>query len=156
MNLEAILNQIRIESEKYFGIIPYVMIQPRLSSSKEFKIACFNGDPKYAVKVGQCNSGRDRSNFGRFTLDDIKAFARMAISELRKKCPHSITDGLVRVDIMYSSFFDCMFVNEYESLDAVTYSTVFGEEESLKNQLVEYFYDKLIIYFSYYDIFLID
>lgn len=52
-----------------------------------------------------------------FTQSERLKFAEESIAALQKKCPESLVNGLVRVDIMQNDSGE-MIVNEFESLEA--------------------------------------
>lgn len=106
-------------SRKYFGHIPYLMIQPCMYNRKEYKIVSLNQVPTYIASIA---SGRNKQsgcgiNKAFAKTDDLLAFAEEAIRRFRLHAPYAITDGLLRVDV-FQDVNGKMVVNEFESLDA--------------------------------------
>jgi hypothetical protein len=75
------------------------------------------------------------------SLFEILDFAEIAIQILNRNCPQSITDGIVRVDIMEMQN-KKMFVNEFESLEADYHSDGLNEAK-VNSFLVDYWTQKL-------------
>lgn len=122
---------------QYLGQLPYMLLQPRLKNSKECRVVCLKRKAQYIADI---NVGSAGLKFGE--SKDIMKFAERAVNTLRKNCPQSITDGLVRVDVM--SFSDGRFVvNEFESLEANFNSKVHGNELKVNTFLMEYWSQKI-------------
>lgn len=106
-------------SRKYFGHIPYLMIQPCMYNRKEYKIVSLNQTPTYLASIA---SGRNKRSAGGVNktfadTDTLLAFADFAIRRFRSHAPFAITDGLLRVDV-FQDVNGNLVVNEIESLDA--------------------------------------
>ncbi len=76
------------------GYYDEVVIQPFWVHNTEAKIICFNGVPlgRNLHKRGQ------KSGLTGSTNDDLFAFARRVINEMRIICPELISDGILRID----------------------------------------------------------
>jgi hypothetical protein len=87
-----------------------------MSNKKEYKVVCVNGiacSLNLVKSVGVSFSSPPHSSLFHFCED--------AISLLRKRCPESITDGIIRVDLFQNQE-GRYIVNEFESLEAITYA----------------------------------
>jgi len=106
-------------SKKYFGNVPYLMIQPCMYNRFEAKIVVLNNQPLY--KAGIITGSQSKSNGGirrAFSdMDGLLTFAGVALEKFRSAAPYAITDGLFRVDI-FQNLSGHMVVNEFESLEA--------------------------------------
>lgn len=120
--------------------VPYAMIQPRMLNNFEYKIVCWNMKVMY---IGKCKPGYGHA-FAIGNTVSVEQFAEKALALLSERCPHAILNGLTRVDI-FQTISGSYVVNEYESLEAVTY----GQRDQIKpNQITaamrEYWYDVLV------------
>lgn len=97
------------------GRIPYVMVQPCLKTTKEWKVVVQNEQPKY---VGSVGGSSNASNVE--IRKELQTFAKGAVHLLRENCPGTIVDGTIRVDIML--YQGRKVVNEFESLEAGIFS----------------------------------
>ena len=131
-----ILNILRLATKTFFGKVSYMLIQPKLNNNRENKVVCLNGNAMFIAHIGSPKG----TAFG--CPSDLLSFAENSIKLLRRNCPHSITDGLVRVDIMMNV--DGVFVvNEFESLEAIYYGKDIEEESIVKTFLIKYWYKKI-------------
>ena len=106
-------------SRKYFGHLPYLMIQPCMYNRKEYKIVSLHQEPLYEASIA---SGRNKRSAGGINsafaeTNVLLAFADVVIRRFRLHAPFAITDGLLRVDI-FQDVNGKLVVNEIESLDA--------------------------------------
>ena len=124
------------------GIYPYAMIQPCMKNRKEYKVVYIPERNITYVTSTRVSAGHYKKAFA--TGDnhsDLFAFVKRAVAVFRDDCPHSICDGLFRVDVFMNQANE-FIVNEFESLEASYYSrsTV---ENSVTHFLKEYWYEKL-------------
>jgi hypothetical protein len=141
--LEQIKQHLCIAKNKYFGSIPYMLLQPCMENRKEYKVVVLNENPVY-VSYNPKNSGSKCKSFSKSPHEELFQFARSAVQKLKFNCPESILDGLVRVDIFQNKAKQFV-VNEFESLDAA-YSANEGNmvKDSLTFEfLVLYWYCKI-------------
>ena len=106
-------------SRKYFGHIPYLMIQPCMYNRREYKVVSLNNVPTYVATIA---TGKNKKSIGGVnksfaSTDELLSFAAEAIERFRLNAPFAVTDGLLRVDIFQDATGQ-MVVNEFESLDA--------------------------------------
>jgi hypothetical protein len=106
-------------SKKYFGNVPYLMIQPCMYNRCEVKIVVLNNEPLYRADISTGRTAKSNGGIRRAfsDLDGLLTFARIALEKLRSSSPYAITDGLFRVDI-FQTLSGQMVVNEFESLEA--------------------------------------
>ena len=130
-------------SRKYFGHIPYLMIQPCMYNRKEYKVVALNNVPTYVASItsgrGKKSAGGINQQFG--DTDSLLDFAGRAIESLRLNAPFAITDGLLRVDI-FQDVTGEMVVNEFESLDA-NYSALTHLQMAAYSFLIKYWENKI-------------
>ena len=116
---DRITYYLRALANRFYGEIPYLMIQACMHNRKEYKVVVLGGQPAYVASVAgsgnkKCTSGINR----RFSDDDgLLEFSRLALERFRGNVPCAITDGLFRVDI-FQNIHGKLIVNEFESLDA--------------------------------------
>lgn len=123
-------------AKRFFGTISYMLVQPRLNNVREDRVVCLDGKAMHIAHIG-CARGKA---FG--CMNDLFVFAENSIKLLRRECSHSITDNLVRVDIMVTK--DGRFVvNEFESLEANFSGKSVEEEAKIKTFLISYWYKKI-------------
>jgi hypothetical protein len=142
---EACMSRLKSESRRFYGAIPYCMVQPTLSNRMEYKVVCFNGNALYVASVG---NSRKVSFNRRVFMEGAPtnknalrfAFAENAIRELAIRCPRAILSGLVRVDIMFCSHLNRAVVNEFESLEAMYSTKKNSDVLKLENYLSNYWY----------------
>lgn len=116
--------------------IPYYMLQPRMLNPFEYKVICWNGTPAYITDRKGKGSAFAQGEEGR-----LFAFARDAIAALKFARPHTITEGVVRVDIFQDPH--GWVVNEFESLEANYYSKV-GAQEAHTSQKWRLFWTSIL------------
>ena len=143
--------QMGILSRKYFGHIPYLMIQPCMYNRKEYKIVSLNAVPTYAASIA---SGRNKRSVGGISksfgdTDSLLAFAELAIRRFRLHSPFAVTNGLLRVDIFQDAQGN-MVVNEIESLDAEYGCSMYGGKFQMFTHsfLIKYWEKKVIDFLS--------
>jgi len=103
---------------KFGNRIPYAMIQPCLINRKEYKVIVLNGRVSHClpqrsngVVTTQCRT------FSKPPHREIFKFAETVVSMLDHVCPGTITNYLVRVDVMQKQSGN-LIVNELESFEA--------------------------------------
>jgi hypothetical protein len=116
-SMERIVYFLRACSKKYYGEIPYVMIQACMYNRKEYKVVALGGEPLYIAAIGSEKKSTDGVNRAFGDEDELLQFAKLAVKRLLSSVPHAITDGLFRVDIFQDKQ-NKFVVNEFESLDA--------------------------------------
>ena len=142
--IEEVLNKIRLIGRRYgpiqykvaslgkvlsdyrdraHPIIPYLMIQPCMRNTMEYKVVLLNGEA-----ISETGFSRARSKcFG--TLQSRMKWAEKQVQTLHEKCPHALLDGLVRVDF-FCDINGKWVVNEFESLEA----DIFSEKPKIQMQ----------------------
>jgi len=85
-------------------------------NKKEYKVVCVNG---IACSLNLVAS--KGVSFSTPPHSSLFHFCEEAICLLRERCPESITDGIVRVDVFQNQE-GRYIVNEFESLEAITYA----------------------------------
>ena len=50
-NIEAVISRLKGLSERYYGALPYAIMQRQLINKKEIKVVCVNEEPKYIAKI---------------------------------------------------------------------------------------------------------
>ena len=93
----------------------YAILQNRLCNRKEYRVVLLNGKASHLANVGYNPS--PQKAFSRHPHTELFSFAEQSLVILKDRCPSSIVDGLVRVDVMCTDNGD-MVVNEFESLEA--------------------------------------
>lgn len=119
-NFEDLRNQIEVNYNSVItgSVIPYGIIQPRLSNRYEYKVVLLDGKANFFLIH---NPEASTSKAFCPTIEDKKklfAFAEDSLRELKFKQPGTIDCGLVRVDIMINEE-GKMIVNEFESFEAL-------------------------------------
>ena len=114
---EELLDKLYFYSGNFFGIYPYVMLQPYLFNRKEYKVTLYNGKALYICKSARRKNERAFSNSA-----DVMQFAEDAVVML--KCETTVMDleGVIRVDVMQGND-GSLIVNEFESLEACIWSS---------------------------------
>ena len=127
---------------KFDKIYPYVMLQRQHKNSCEYKVVLFNGHAKYICVSQRNNNSRAFSN-----KKQLMEFAETAVAMLKHACPSICCEALIRVDIMISND-DKIIVNEFESLEACTYSAkrCIQDEANLNVQLTTFWKTILLKY----------
>ena len=135
-------------SKKYFGNLPYLMIQPCMYNRKEYKVVVLNNTPlfKAAISTGSHSKSKYGINKAFAEEEELLQFAQTALERFRAAAPFAITDGLFRVDI-FQTVTGKMVVNEFESLDAEYQSSTSGKNEATYSFLEKYWFQKLKEYF---------
>lgn len=139
-NIKSIKSRLKSLSKKYSGVIPYVFMQRCLTNKMEKKVVCLNEArevPMYFAHIDRGSKGRNPINMPESTFFD---FASLAIKTAKRNCPDLLCDGILRIDIMYCPILHRLFVNEFESLEAMF--TGDGERE-VSGFLTRYHYHKL-------------
>lgn len=118
-SLDRILYFLRAASKKYFGEIPYIMIQACMFNRKEYKVIVLAGAPIYVASIQGSGNKRstDGTNRSFSNQDGLLEFTKHSLERILSRIPYAITDGLFRVDI-FQNIHGQLVVNEFESLDA--------------------------------------
>ena len=114
---EEILSRLKYYSGKFYGIYPYVMLQPYLYNKKEYKVAVYNGKALYICRSSKRYNERAFSN-----PIELMKFAEDAVAALRCETRNICFEGVIRVDIMQGND-GSSIVNEFESLEACIWSS---------------------------------
>ena len=109
------------------------MVQACMESRREEKVVCVGKRPMYVADISTQKMGR---SFSRAPHKALFSFVRSALEALEARQPHSILDGLVRVDVFMSMA--GMVVNEFESLEAAYSSKKIENELEVGSFLIEY------------------
>jgi hypothetical protein len=120
VGMEGILRGIRLYARDpplgHQGYIPYVIIQPRIRSPCQVKIACFAGKARF-----RCGKRKYRLNsFKGYSEKDLFDFAEKAINVLRENCPNFFWQQLIRVDLLLDTALNRLVVVEFEGFEADT------------------------------------
>ena len=117
--MERMMYFLRAASSKYYGEIPYVLIQACMHNRKEYKVVALGGHPLYIASINGSGGKKcaDGVNEKFAEKDELLDFADAAMRRLVKALPYVISDGLFRVDIFQTAD-GRLVVNEFESLDA--------------------------------------
>jgi hypothetical protein len=99
-------------------IVPYMMLQVRVTKSVEAKLIFHNGVFHHFLSP---SSKAITASFPGFSSDDVVNFASTAVQHLSSN-DENIVDGLLRVDI-FKNDEGKLVVNEFESLEARYFST---------------------------------
>jgi len=113
---EELLRKLDFYSGNFFGIYPYVMLQPYLYNRKEYKVTLYNGKALYICKSVRRIKERAFSN-----STEIMRFAETAVAMLKCETTAIDLEGVIRVDIMQGND-GSLIVNEFESLEACIWS----------------------------------
>lgn len=113
---------------------PYLMLQPTLADAKECKVVLLDGAAVYMHRPKKKGSGR------KFANDTaIFSFAEESLHMLSLKLPGTISNMLVRVDVMCLA--DGRFVvNEFESFEAAYW----GSKETATSEFLIRFWQQII------------
>jgi hypothetical protein len=123
----------RYHSRPEYCMMPYALLQPCMSNRKEYKVVCVNGK---ACSVNFVTNSLGRA-FSSAPHADICNFAEYAVHLLGIRCPAAIIDGIVRVDIFLNKK-NKYIVNEFESLEAVTYPGGRAKSDAVGAVLTEF------------------
>jgi hypothetical protein len=134
---------LEIMAAKFGNRIPYAMIQPRLLNRKEYKVIVLNGRVSHVLPQG-ANGTRtaDGRTFSTPPHRDLHKFAETVVSMLHHVCPGTITNYLVRVDIMQKQSGN-LIVNELESFEAA-YASKCDAETSATDAFVKNFWENVL------------
>jgi hypothetical protein len=125
------------------GIYPYAIIQPCMRNRKEYKVVYIPSKSIVYVSSATTTAGHYKKAFptGKDHCD-LFEFVGRAVKVFQDACPHSICDGLFRVDVFMNQANE-FIVNEFESFEAVYYGKSILEN-TVTNHLKEYWYGKLM------------
>jgi len=109
------------------------MVQACMENRREEKVVCVGKRPMYIACISTQKMGR---SFSRAPHEALFSFVASALEALEGRQPHSILDGLVRVDVFMSM--SGLVVNEFESLEAGYYTKKMESEFEVGSFLIEY------------------
>ena len=134
---------LRAASKKYYGEVPYVMIQACMHNRKEYKVVALGGQPLYVASISGSGSRQsaDGTNKKFAETDELLEFAEVAMKQLGKALPHAISNGLLGIDIFQTAD-NRMVVYEFESLDANYDGT--ERFENITNQFLASYWSKMV------------
>jgi hypothetical protein len=137
---DEILTALDLAAERYAERVSYAIVQPCMWNRKEYKVVVLGGVAQYIAKI-ESKPGGQRS-FSLRPHTALFAFAENAVKALGRDCPSSLSDGILRVDI-FQTFDGRLVVNEFESLEACTYSTSITKQAVAESWMVDYWNSKL-------------
>ena len=139
---DDIINYVNNLFRKFDTIYPYVMLQRQHKNPCEYKVVLFNGRAMYICAPQKKSNARAFSN-----KMQLMEFAETAVMMLKYSCPAICCEALIRVDIMISND-NKIIVNEFESLEACTYSakSCIKDEANLNVQLTTFWKTILLKY----------
>ena len=80
--------------------VPYIIVQPFMKNTKEYKVACYAGQFQYIVSCASSHyKNKDTKAFSSKPHSRLKLFVEEAIACLRRNCPYAIAHGALRVDV---------------------------------------------------------
>ena len=80
--------------------VPYMLIQPFMKNTKEYKVACYAGKFEYIVSSASHHYvTKDTRAFTMKPHTRLRIFVEEAIASLRTNCPYAIAHGVLRVDV---------------------------------------------------------
>ena len=80
--------------------VPYVLIQPFMKNTKEYKVACYAGKFEFIVSSASPHYvSKDTRAFSKEPHTRLRMFVEEAIAALRTNCPYAIVHGVLRVDV---------------------------------------------------------
>jgi len=124
------------------GIYPYAMIQPCMKNRKEYKVVYIPSKSIIYVTSSSTTAGHYKKAFPTGNNHcDLFDFVKRVVTVFQDACPHSICNGLFRVDVFMNNS-NKFIVNEFESLEAVYYGKSI-QESAVTNFLKEYWLAKL-------------
>jgi hypothetical protein len=127
--------------------MPYFMVQPMMSNRREFKIVLFNHRALYISASPTQTLG---FAFKKENMEYIFKFSEYALNVCKEKCPHMITDGLIRIDV-FENQNNNLIVNEIEGLEAkYDHATKFELTGDLEQKLQMYWTEKLQLFINKY------
>ena len=133
--LNDILSALVLAAERYVQRVSYAIVQPCMLNRKEYKVVVLGGTARYVAHIER-KCGNQRS-FSRSPHSALFAFAENAVLALQHACPASLADGILRVDIFQNAE-GRLVVNEFESLEACTYSKCITKEAAALSWMVKY------------------
>lgn len=138
---EEIVTLLVTKAAKYCGQIPYLMVQPHMRNKTECKVVLMHGKVQFLAKICRKARGIENTTFSSPPHKRLFEFAEEACRILGERNPSAVLDGVVRVDIFQTSKGN-LVVNEFESLEACTYST--GENEAKLESLKRDYWETII------------
>jgi len=109
------------------------MLQACMKNAKEYKIVVINNTAMYEAN----NASKKGVSFSKYPHTELLKFAEDALFALKVKCPSTIADGLVRVDI-FKTLKGKLVVNEFESLEACYYSKRKNSDLTIELNVAKY------------------
>jgi len=118
---DEVYSALCVKAQRFAWRIPYALVQPRLSNRREYKVVTLNGKASHVIPEdanGVKVSYREKKNFSTAPHTELMLFAEMAVRYLVQMCNGTISEYLIRVDVMQLDN-GMMIVNEFESFEAV-------------------------------------
>lgn len=80
--------------------VPYIIVQPFMRNTKEYKVACYAGEFQFIASCASVHyKNKDTKAFSFHPHSRLKLFVMEAIAALRRNCPFAIAHGALRVDV---------------------------------------------------------
>ena len=114
-----VYHSLAIASFEYSWRVSYAMIQPCLKNRKEYKVVVLNGKASHVLP--QKANGvvvKGGKGFSDAPHADLFRFAETGVERLSQICAGTISDFIIRVDVMQRANGN-MIINEFESFEAV-------------------------------------
>jgi hypothetical protein len=137
-----VFNGLEIIAGKYGSRIPYAMIQPCLLNRKEYKVIVCNGRASHILPQKANGASARGVGFSESPHHGVLRFAEAMVLQLDHVCPGTMTDYLLRVDIMQKCT-GSLIVNEVESFEAA-FESANPTETNATNAFVRSFWDVLL------------
>jgi hypothetical protein len=137
---------LELVAAKYGNRVPYAMIQPWLVNRKEYKVIVCNGRASHILPQKANGTSARGMGFSESPHHGVMKFADAMVQQLGHVCPGTMTDYLLRVDVMQKRTGN-MIVNELESFEASYESSKLSETRAT-NALVRKFWDDMLCKFG--------
>jgi hypothetical protein len=139
----CVFKGLEIIAAKFGNRVPYAMIQPWLLNRKEYKVIVLNGQASHFLPQRSNGiSARQSWAFSKAPHREVFKFAETMVSLLDQVCPGSLTNYLVRVDVMQKESGN-LIVNELESFEAA-FESVNVLETHATNAFVKMFWENVL------------
>ena len=127
-------------SESIRKTFSYLILQPTVPNRKEFKVIMHNGVCEYYMNTSQNKHYSPNKNSIQYVAGF--EFAYNVFNELKKNLPHSIINGLIRIDFMKlendKGEIEKYLLNEIEGIEADYGSANILEQNQTDLFLIEY------------------
>lgn len=138
----GVVELLQLAARQYAGRVSYAFVQPCMRNKMEYRVVVLGGAPAYLASINQSAKGVTHKAFSKHPHDNLKRFAQRAVAALKKACPETISDCILRVDIFQRSD-GRLVVNEFESLEARFHSTDHAEETFAISWLAEFWFNQI-------------